>query len=208
MGEFCAHLVVYCKGQNLTNSCRMDLFDSGRFFAFHVPVRAVSCPLLKYAACAYAAKQLFRVKGSKAVHGATSQQASMEIWPKAGKADWEWVGAKYYDKALTLLLEELGKQQNEGNDVVHIVKARPKTSDDVLAAAAILCEYEAMDVAGAWSRHLNGTKTLLDLAEIGMRPAGDTPRDSSNGTKLFAGAKKAIFWNFARQDYASGMPSS
>ena len=182
----------------------MDLFDCGHFFSYHVPVKALESPLLKYAACAYAAKQLDRVGGSKPVLGACSQQAKMELWPNMGKTDWQWVGAKYYDKAIGLLLGALEQQQSDGreSELGNSPQSPPKTSDNLLAAAAILCEYEAMDIAGAWSRHLNGTKTLLDIAEIGMRPAGDSARDMEN-IKLFAGSRKAIFWNFARQDFAA-----
>lgn len=75
----------------------MDLFDFGMYFGSYVPVRALSNPLLKYAVCAFAAKQLGRVKGAKASIGDhCSTQASMEVWPDADKTDWEWHGVKYY----------------------------------------------------------------------------------------------------------------
>ena len=78
----------------------MDLFDFGMYFGSYVPVRALSNPLLKYAACAFAAKQLGRVRGAKAsVGGLCSTQANMEVWPYADKTDWEWYGAKYYVSA-------------------------------------------------------------------------------------------------------------
>lgn len=91
----------------------MDLFDLGTYFASYVPVKARTNSLLKYAACAYAAKQLGQVKGKKAlVGGACSRQASMELWLDADKVDWFWIGAKYYDKAISLLMEAL--QQDRG----------------------------------------------------------------------------------------------
>jgi hypothetical protein len=75
----------------------MDLFDFGMYFGSYVPVRALSNPLLKYAACAFAAKQLGRVNSAKAaIGGLCSTQASMEVWPDADKTDWAWCGAKYY----------------------------------------------------------------------------------------------------------------
>jgi hypothetical protein len=184
----------------------MDLFDCGNYFAFHVPVKALSDPLLKYAACAYAAKQLGRVGGKKSVVGGIcSQQAHTELWPDIEKTDWLWYGTSYYQKAITLLLEILDKRQIVAT-YDDPAKAPADTPDELLAAAAMLCEYEAMDVSGAaWSRHLNGTKTLLDIAEIGMRPSDEShpdPQGTAN-CQLFAGARKAIFWNFARQDFAA-----
>lgn len=215
---------MFRKGFNIysslasTDTCRMDLFDCGRYFSFQVPIKALSCPLLKYAACAYAAKQLGRVRGGKGVEvGQTSSLAKTEVWSAPGKVDWLYHAAKYYDKAISLLLEALGERQdqstspfssdmqldpsNPGQDSLGDVRfSVPRTSDDLLAATAILCEYEAMDATGvAWSKHLNGTKSLLDVAEVGMHD--DFP-GSQNYSK-FAGARKAIFWNFARQDFAA-----
>lgn len=81
----------------------MDLFDLGMYFGSYVPVKALSNPLLKSAACAYAAKQLGRVGGAKAVVGGVcSQQANMEIWDGADKTNWLWYGAKYYVSILNL----------------------------------------------------------------------------------------------------------
>jgi hypothetical protein len=86
----------------------MDLFDLGCYFAHHVPVQALSNPLLKYSACAYAAKQLGRVRGRKAiVGGSVSKQAEMELYPNSEAVDWAYIGAKHYDRAISLLMEEL-----------------------------------------------------------------------------------------------------
>lgn len=86
----------------------MDLFDLECYFGHHVPVAALSNPLLRFSACAYAAKQLSRVRGRKAVVGGiTSHPSEMELYPRPESVDWEWIGAKYYDKAILLLMEEL-----------------------------------------------------------------------------------------------------
>ena len=221
----------------LTGVRSMDLFDCGRYFSFHVPVRARTNALLKNAACAYAAKHLGRVQGRRTPFssGNASWQAATEVWPEPDQ-DWYLVGCRYYDRALELVLEALagGKAKvRGGTDTVgtgsmdgddrttsgggldgdnstdldddrtgsHAV--RTSTSDELLAATAILCEYEAMDMSdAAWSRHLNGTKSLLDIAELGMRPAGSYDL-LEREAQLFAGSRKAIFWNFARQDFCS-----
>jgi len=215
----------------------MDLFDLGTYFASYVPVKALTNPLLKYAACAYSAKQLGRVKGAKApVGGVCAKQASMEIWPNADKVDWYWYGAKYYEKAIRLLMKELqhdaeappplstpeafGQWQATElcEDGEHALKRRRRfsnsrlssaRSDEVLAATAILSVYEFLDATGpAWNRHLSGVKSLLDIAEVGMMPLEQ--QTSPRGTPLpppkrpgLSKARKATFWNFARQDYLS-----
>ncbi|PGH18932.1 hypothetical protein AJ80_04259 [Polytolypa hystricis UAMH7299] len=206
----------------------MDLFDLGTYFASYVPVRAATNPLLKYAACAYAAKQLGRVKGNKAlVGGVCSRQASMEVWPGANKADWYYYAAKYYEKAIQLLMESL---QHDGkgppplstpeafgqwqaaelcDDSEYPHKRRRRcsnnrlSSDEVLAATAILSVYEFLDATGpAWNRHLSGVKSLLDIAEVGMMPVEQRgapfPQPKRPGLSK---ARRATFWNFARQDY-------
>jgi len=213
----------------------MDLFDLGTYFASYIPVRAMSNPLLKYAACAYAAKQLGRVKNAKATMGGVcSRQAIMEKWPDKDD-DFMWHGAKYYEKAIQLLMKELqpdaegppplstpeafGQWQaselcgNAGNPrkrrrcVSDSRLSHGVYSDEVLAATAILSVYEFLDATGpAWNRHLSGVKSLLDLAEVGIMPMeqrssdGDSPYHSYKKSGL-SKARKATFWNFARQDY-------
>ena len=76
-------------------------------------------------------------------------------------------------------------------------------SDEVVAAAAILCVYEFLSAAGAaWSRHLSGTKSLLDITG-GSMPLEIPFFDSIllSQTRSSSKARRAIFWNFARQDH-------
>lgn len=217
----------------------MDLFDLDCYFSSLVPIKALSNPLLKCAACAYAAKQLSRVQGAKAIMGGRcSRQASMELWPDAEKVDWEWYGAKYYDKAIQLLMRELqhdaksppplgsiretfgqwqGAELGDGSGSWERPSKRRRFSrsrfssshsDEVLAATAILSVYEFLDATSlAWNRHLSGVKSLLDIAEVGMMPLeqGPSPADGSlpRKTPVLSRARRAIFWNFARQDYLS-----
>jgi len=189
----------------------MDLFDSWRFFSDYVPTRALYNPLLMNAACAYAAKQLAMVGGNEPqLPGFHSNPARTELWPTTGTVDWATLASKYYGKAMELIIEDLkivrkgenvsgnvwGEQWQEG------LKDAGK-SDDLMAATAILCEYEAIDASGAaWQRHLSGTKSLLDIAEAGMRPIDGHPE---HHRPHFSRARRAIFWNFARQDFAAAL---
>ncbi|CZT07796.1 related to regulatory protein for the arginine catabolic pathway [Rhynchosporium agropyri] len=213
----------------------MDLFDLGCYFAHHVPVQAISNPLLRYSACAYAAKQLGRVQGRKAVVGGNAaQQADMELYPRLESANWPYIGAKYYDRAISLLMEELSKSRSHGTPVTPMTVngdassplsaqsshggqltpsikkrrlSRPRNSshaDETLAAAAILCVYEFLDNANtAWSRHLSGTKSLFDLAEKeGMMPVQSPTSPGAISERIRPSrARRATFWNFARQDF-------
>lgn len=216
-----------------SHASRMDLFDQTTFFGSHIPVKSISNPLLKHSACAYAAKQLGRVNGAKAiVGGLSSRQASMEQWDSLGQEDWTLLAAQHYDHAISLLLEALHWDQDSSeadspgtidkryyaprtlDGMVNERKLRRRKfgsaqstarSDDVLAATAILCEYESLDAStAAWTRHLSGTKTLLDVVEVGVMPldvaispeAFSIPSPRTKPSQ----ARKAIFWNFARQD--------
>jgi len=90
----------------------MDLFDLDCYFARMVPLQGLSNPLLLNAACAYAAKQLSRVQGRKAtIGGIVEMQANMELYPNARTADWMFVSAKYYDRAIQLLMVELSSSR-------------------------------------------------------------------------------------------------
>jgi hypothetical protein len=199
----------------------MDLFDFGTHFSSHVPIKALTNPLLKCAACACAAKQLGRITGTGAGGHPGQAQAGSRISEK--RIDWYYCAAKYYDRAIQLLMKTLqGDDHNSDmtsdSEISHRGQRRRSTaqgheltadakSDEVLAAAAILCVYEFLDASGpAWNRHLSGAKSLLDVAQRQMTSAKE---DSLSLVPLtFSAARKAIFWNFARQDYLSGRESS
>ena len=184
----------------------MDLFDCGRYFSYHVPVKAHIDPLLQAAACAYAAKQIARSGGVKAIRDgghAAQVLARMEVWPEVESVNWEYIHEKYYGEAIGLLTRALAEKRHWHESIPTSLGSATSTSDELLAATAILCEYEAMDADanGVWQKHLAGAKSLLDVAEAGMHPSDGLP-DMHNEPK-FAGARKAIFWNFARQDFAA-----
>ena len=209
----------------------MDLFDLDSYFGSHIPLHTRSHSLLRHASCAYAANQLGRAKGAKpAVGGKCSRQASMEVHEDPS-VDWEWLGAYHYDKSIALLRDTMQHDQDESPSVhhhpmTHLWEARESThgsdaptrrihsdramvllrSDEVIAATAILCGYEFMSATGAaWSRHLNGIKSLLDIAEGSMIPLEMPVLDSGfwSQRRNPSKARKATFWNFARQDYVA-----
>jgi len=218
----------------------MDLFDLGCYFAHQVPVLAMYNPLLRYSACAYAAKQLGRVNGKKAIIGGlVNTQAEMEQYPRSGSVDWIYIGAKYYDKAISLLMGELSNSNtheqpatptsegvfsparnvsspqnttsNEANKKRRLLRSgHMNNTDETLAAGSILCVYEFLDNANtAWARHLSGTKSLFDLAENEGMIAVQSPAGPGQIQQRIkpSRARKATFWNFARQDFLAACKS-
>ncbi|KAF2691684.1 hypothetical protein K458DRAFT_325223 [Lentithecium fluviatile CBS 122367] len=203
----------------------MDLFDLGTYFSSYVPVKARDNPLLKYAAVAYAAKALARVQGRKPVMGGSvSRQARMEQYPEAQSVDWYHKATHYYNTAVSLLLQALKNDAASTGDSDSDTgestpgpdgpcpKRRRKSSnvsfksnnDELLAASAILCVYEFLDASvPEWAKHLNGAKSLLVIAQERMMPL-QMPTPSSVIISADRGfiskARRATFWNIARQD--------
>ncbi|KAJ4293072.1 hypothetical protein N0V90_008354 [Kalmusia sp. IMI 367209] len=201
----------------------MDLFDLGTYFSSYVPVKAHDNLLLKYAALAYSAKSLARVQGRKPIMGGSvTRQAQMEIYPGDDSVDWYHKATQYYDTAVSLLLKALKANAmstpDSDSDVGevsygpegHSPKRRRKSSDatiknnrdELLAASAILCVYEFLDASDPeWARHLNGAKSLLAIAQERMMPLQmPVPMVPSANLGFISKARKATFWNIARQD--------
>jgi len=216
----------------------MDLFDLNLFFATKVPVLAVTCPLLLYSCVALSAKSLARVNGRKPVMNGQimpERQSKMEHWPDAAVDTDGWVrkAREYYDLAVSLLRQALaGASRPPTSSLPEDMSPRtvmtaqgvslPSTdSDELVAATAILCVYEFLDASGTeWSRHLDGAKSLFDIAKDRMVPLTLPPSPVSVAQQLtqrLAGhleaersppkglsqGRKAVFWNFARQDMLS-----
>jgi hypothetical protein len=204
----------------------MDLYDLGTYFASYVPVKARENPLLKYAAVACAAKALARAQGRGR---RTTRPTRAAMYPEASPVDWKHKAAVYYDNAVSLLLQAVKTDANSTADASDcelrhhngvVAKAydtqapkRRRTSsnasfvsntDDLLAASAILCVYEFLDTSiSEWAGHLNGAKSLLVLTQERMKPLRMPSPNSpvSSATYNFISkARRATFWNIARQD--------
>ncbi len=172
----------------------------------------MSYPLLKYAACAYAAKHLSRTRDKSdyahsPVHN--SHVPTTSTWPNAYEVDWDWYGAKYYAQAIKLLretlpapgdLDQASRQTSPGIGGGRLEQStiHARISDETLAAMAILCNFEFMSASDVeWTRHLNGTLLVSDLRQAGVISLMSSPQSK---------ARKAIFWNLFRQDvYAACM---
>jgi hypothetical protein len=167
----------------------MDLFDLGTYFASYVPIKAHENPLLKYAAVACAAKALARVQGRKPIMGGSATRPNrLEQYPDAPFVDWKHKAAVYYDIAVSLLLHALKEdvtsppEESEcelrhpnGEFATGYDGPAPKrrrtlsnvsvvsSTDEILAASAILCGYEFMDTSlSEWAKHLNLARAAIN----------------------------------------------
>ncbi|KAI4730917.1 hypothetical protein E4T49_01347 [Aureobasidium sp. EXF-10728] len=198
----------------------MDLFDLGSFFAVDVPLKAASSPLLLYASIALSAKALGRTRiTSQHPKGSGSRRTP---------AEWSHKARYYYDQAITLLRQALENETGQApagqqspstavlpiEDVIQLgVNHRSESppvlsrtdSDELIATTAILCVFEFLDASGTeWSRHLDGAKSLFDIAKDGAMPLSNTALDHSpmlaarptTSTK----GRRAVFWNICRQE--------
>ncbi|TKA82973.1 hypothetical protein B0A55_01550 [Friedmanniomyces simplex] len=217
----------------------MDLFDLGLFFSAQVPVLAVRCPLLLYSCVALSAKSVARVDGRKPVMGGQvtpSRQSRMEVWTGAARDAEGWVrrAREFYDLAVTLLRQALdgatrpptsSLPEDASPQTVAAAQGVPlptTDSDELVAATAILCVYESLDASGpAWTSHLDGAKSLFDIAKESMVPltlppspvsiaqqvterfSGQSDTDQARPQRGLSQGRRAVFWNFARQDMLS-----
>ncbi|KAF2209408.1 hypothetical protein CERZMDRAFT_47224 [Cercospora zeae-maydis SCOH1-5] len=196
-----AYLLRQAKEHSL---CWMDLYDLDLFFAAKVP-------------------SLARVNGRRPVMGgAVSKRSKMESWPGQPMDAEMWMrkGRECYDIAVSLLRQSLAGCTRPGTPslpdeaapaallAIHGTPLPTTESDELVAATAILCVYEFLDASGPeWSRHLDGAKTLFDVAReqampLTLPPSPQSISKQSIGRGLSLG-RRAVFWNFARQDMLS-----
>ncbi|KAF2756545.1 hypothetical protein EJ05DRAFT_67340 [Pseudovirgaria hyperparasitica] len=198
----------------------MDLFDLGLYFSYYVPVKALLHPLLKYSAIALAAKALAHIHGGKPTYGGKkSRVGRTELYPGDQNVNWSHKATEYYNQAIHILRQRLmddsSARANELGGTVDLqdgVEAPGQKrrrmnnqsiscphSVELLVASAILGVYEFLDASNPeWSRHLSGARSLLDIAKEQMMPFERVSFSVSPSPLLKA--KKATFWNIARQD--------
>ncbi|KAG9723785.1 hypothetical protein KCU75_g21085, partial [Aureobasidium melanogenum] len=147
---------------------------------------------------------------------------------KRTPAEWSHKARYYYDQAITLLRQALENEtrqahasQQSPNPAIAATDAMmeldadrhpeppsvlPRTdSDELIATTAILCVFEFLDASGTeWSRHLDGAKTLFDIAKDGTMPlssaaSGHSPMLGLRPPTSTKG-RRAVFWNICRQE--------
>jgi len=161
----------------------------------------------------------------------SARRSKMESWPGAPLNAEGWVhkGREYYDLAVSLLRQALAGAsrpptsslpEDAAPHTILTAQGSPlptTNSDELVTATAILCVYEFLDASGPeWSRHLDGAKSLFDVSMDKITPltipssplsvaqqVKDRLTGGSTHSKGLSRGRKAVFWNFARQDMLS-----
>ena len=163
----------------------MDIFTVDRYFRSQVLQLAKLYPLVRYSACAVAAKQLGQRSSPLSTVGLTSGQRRVAEKLLAGGLDFLWYGAKYYGRAILLQAARIMDEdptRDEGSvpspSQIYWAAASPqftsssgegdRTLDLRLLAACILTQYEHLSATlPAWAGHMNGFAKLLRLNHAG-----------------------------------------
>ncbi|KAL4998967.1 hypothetical protein BDV10DRAFT_194069 [Aspergillus recurvatus] len=188
----------------------MDICGSQSYFSQNAVVLCHWSPLLRYAACALAAKQLGQTRHPELQIRQTNTQSLMMKALVDTKLGFTWYGAKYYERAIQLLAQQLSSKDRAANSSSpnHIYGAgltpnsQPARENDdeslsaQIIAACILCQYEDVNATiRAWSGHIDGVFRLL-------RPHLPEPACFQVGAAIPqpARALDATFWFFAVND--------
>lgn len=177
----------------------MDIFDCTRYFSGHLPDNIKSNTLLRHCCLALSAKTLARV-------GLSVRQRMVGA---ADHTEHEWlmIASRLYDKAVHALRTELAIHTRSAMDTGSApnVVAAASTSDEIVAAIAMLCVYELVDATeAAWEQHLDGARALINTGRRELaRSNTESYQIDQTPPALVTGlsrVKSAIYWNFIRQD--------
>lgn len=193
----------------------MDFFDKGAYFASCVPTKALNNQFLKHAVLAYTAKHLSRVKDNGMEHARCSYEG-----------DWSLRADNFHHTAMSMLHSMLhdgktsfggiasggwhrdnativGQENNQGAAANELIAL----SDELLPGLLIQSMAEFHDSCGLpWShcQYLDGTKLLLDLAEMSLAPTEEAVEANLLKSRQLlesSRTRKALFWAFACQDF-------
>jgi hypothetical protein len=188
----------------------MDVCCDQPYFSEQVALLSPVYTLVRYAAVALAAKQLGYMKNPESGIRQTQSHRFMLNAFADSKLDFLWYGAKYYDKAIRILAQQLSHEDGSLCQLspwgIYQTGLTPQTNEyglggahDSTAAtlqalvACILCQYEDLSATmRAWSGHLNGIHKLLRpyLSDPMTLP---TPVHIPHPNK----AMDAVYWFFA-----------
>ena len=195
----------------------MDLLYRYEVFSREVLTLARKHPILRYAACAVAAKQLGQMRSPvPATLGGNKTQERIAARLVRGRLGFTWYGIKYYEKAIQTLVKSITPKEprtaapstaNHASPEVSLsqgdLMVRADGEDPIvrLLGTCILIQYEHLSAnRDAWSGHLTGFSKLLDLIDHGQ-----LLRRHPIFEQVFPWTKdimevKAGFWNFVVND--------
>ena len=175
--------------------------------------------MVRYAACAAAAKQLGHsssIAASINKAAPSSLEVSVHRHNKETK-DWLWHGAKYYGLAIQTMATELTQATSVFNDLTPsdtgIPWAAPfagspsgsgtgaNTNEARLVAACIMCQYEELSASVvAWAGHLNGIHRLLRIHDFESSFASQGSVAAPSPTLQTPTSLQSLFWYFVQDD--------
>lgn len=193
----------------------MDLLYRYEVFSREVLTMAREHPLLRYAACAVAAKQLGQMRSpvSSILRGKTQENIAATL--ARGRFGFLWYGAKYYEKAIQTLVKSIAPRdpqstesgQNYASPAVSLshgdLMIRAEGEDPIvrLLGTCILIQYEHLSAnRDAWSGHLTGFSKLLDLIDDGKLLQPHAMFEQVYPFTKDIMEVKAGFWNFVVND--------
>ncbi|KAK2593137.1 hypothetical protein QQS21_009147 [Conoideocrella luteorostrata] len=169
----------------------MDHIYGHKVFSGEVLLLAREHPILRHAACALSAKQLFLMKNSvsRFLRRKTQEHLATKLLQGGSGVDFAWVGFRYHEKVTKML----------HHPTAPIVR---------LLCVCILVQYEQINAnRDAWSAHLNELWKLLNTIDNGMllelRPQ---TQHVDLGTEVTM-AVMATFWNFIVNDLEESLIS-
>lgn len=180
------------------------------YFSQYIIQLSRHSPLIRYSACAMAAKQLGQIKDSSQTTEASRRFSILVSSTVHPSIDFEWYGAKYYEKAILLMARQISHgtsmienhlspgeiYRSPGSDNNHLDDNETTSSAFRILAACILSSYEELNsTMRAWTSHLDGINKLL-------RPHLDLPISPNNFYRVPQSlrALEASFWYFALND--------
>ncbi|KAL4785015.1 hypothetical protein BJX76DRAFT_325780 [Aspergillus varians] len=191
----------------------MDICGGQSYFSKQAIVLSHWSPLVRYAACALGAKQLGQTRNPELQIRQTNTQSLMMKALIETRLGFTWYGAKYYEKAIQLLANQISTHDRLSHSLspnhIYGLGLTPQSADSnsvrdhdenglpfQIIAACILCQYEDVNATiRAWSGHLDGVVRLLrpDLTE-------PTSFEVSINVPQPVRAFDAVFWFFAVND--------
>ncbi|KAJ5975106.1 hypothetical protein N7481_008813 [Penicillium waksmanii] len=185
------------------------------YFSQYIIQLSSQSPLIRYSACAIAAKQLGQMKHSSQATEASRRFSILASSMVQPSIDFEWYGAKYYEKAILLMARQISHghsiienhlspgdiYRSPGSDSNHFDDHETTSSAFRILAACILSSYEELNATmRAWTSHLDGINKLL-------RPHLDLPISPNNFYRVPQSlrALKASFWYFALNDMLNSL---
>jgi hypothetical protein len=194
-----------------------------RYFGHECIILTREHYLLRYSACALAAKQLSRSAVSLADLPQNAAQRNIAQQLLSGTNDFAWYGVKYYDKAIKTLARSIRASETQPASFASPeitspacslpqseIMTRAEGEDPIvrLLATCLLIQYENLSGNNkGWTGHLNGFSKLLALLDDGSlfhtNPLSQQLFDAKSQRAL-----RAAFWWWVINDIEESCKSA